>query len=97
MEKQHIPYKNLRVEAAAIKDIDGKVWTLPPPNRHHDVIRLMRESGYEGPVSRPDQQGFILNNKIFCRRKPAQSIAENAGQVKNGKIIGYTLTSEDLW
>jgi hypothetical protein len=72
MEKKHISYKNLRVEAAAIKDIDGKIWTLPPPNRHHDVIRLMRESGYEGPVSHPDQQGFILNNGIFCRLRAAR-------------------------
>lgn len=92
-----IKYDDLKVETAAIVDADGKVWTLPRPNRHHDIIRVMRESGYDGPVSHPDQQGFMLNNGMFCRRKPAQSIAENAGQVKNGKIIGYTLTTEDLW
>lgn len=87
----------LSIESAAIRDIDGKVWTLPQPARHHDVIRLMRESGYTGPVSGQDQQGFLLSNGIYCRRKAAYSVAKKSGQLKNGKMIGSQITTEDLW
>lgn len=62
---------DLRIVAAAIRDIDGKVWSVPPPGRHHDVIQLMRAEGYTGPVSGEDQQGFLLNDGRFCRRKAA--------------------------
>lgn len=87
----------LRIEAAAIRDIDGKVWSVPPPGRHPDVIRLMRESGYAGPVSGNDLQGFLLSNGKFCRRIPAMRVARKAGQLKGGKSIASVLTSEDLW
>lgn len=89
--------KDLKIVSAAIKDIDGKVWTLPQPKRHHDVIKLMRDAGYEGPVAGPDQQGFLLSNGMFCRRKAAMRVAEEAGQIIGGKTIGSVLTSEDLW
>ena len=88
---------SLRIDAAAIRDIDGNVWSLPQPARHHDVIRLMRESGYAGPVSGQDQQGFVLSDGRFCRRKAALSVAKRAGQLKGGKVIGSQVTTEDLW
>lgn len=89
---------NLLVVAAAILDIDGKLWTLPSPNRHHDIISFMRQSGYTGPVNKPDQQGFLLSNGIFCRRKPALKVAKEANQLKNGKSISSSmLFSEDVW
>ena len=87
----------LRIEAAAIRDIDGKVWSLPRPARHHDVIRSMREAGYVGPVNGVDQQGFVLSDGRYCRRKAAWHVAEDAGQLKNGKMVGPQLTTEDLW
>lgn len=87
----------LRIESAAIRDIDGNVWSLPQPARHHDVIRFMRESGYTGPVSGIDQQGFILSDGRFCRRKAAYSIAKKADQLKHGTMIGSQVTTEDLW
>lgn len=88
---------SLRIEAAAIRDIDGKVWSLPQPSRHHDVIRHMRENGYAGPVSGQDQQGFVLSDGRYCRRKAALSVAKKAGQLKGGKLIGSQVTTEDLW
>jgi len=87
----------LRIEMAAIRDINGKVWSVPRPGRHHHVIRLMRESGYTGPVNGPDMQGFVLSNGQFCRRIPAMRIAKKAGQLLGGKSIASVLTSEDLW
>lgn len=88
---------DLRIVAAAIRDIDGKVWSVPPPGRHHDVIQLMRAEGYTGPVSGEDQQGFLLNDGRFCRRKAAYFVAVRAGQLKNGKTISSQVTTEDLW
>lgn len=85
------------IVASAIRDIDGKVWSVPSPGRHHDVIALMRNEGYNGPVNQIDQQGFLLSNGMFCRRKAAMRVAEKANQIKNGKPISSVLTSEDLW
>lgn len=87
----------LRVVAAAIRDDEGKVWSLPAPARHYQVIRFMRESGYVGGVNGPDQQGFLLSDGRFARRKAAGPVARKAGQLKDGKLIGSVLTSEDLW
>ena len=87
----------LSIVSAAIKDIDGKVWSVPQPGRHHNIIALMRESGYVGPVAGKDQQGFILSNGNFCRRYAALGVAYKSGQLKNGTTIGSVITSEDLW
>ena len=87
----------LKIVATAIRGVDGKVWSVPQPGRHHQVIALMRESGYEGPVSGEDQQGWLLSNGNFCRRRAGLSVARRAGQLKNGVIAGSILTSEDLW
>lgn len=91
--------EELRIVAAAILDDAGKTWTLPPPARHHDIINWMRATGYAGGIfgTNGDQQGFLLSNGMYCRRRPALRVAKKAGQIKNCKIIGGVLTSEDLW
>lgn len=86
----------ITIVAAAIRTDDGEIWSLPRPARHHDVIRLIRESDCDAPVG-GDRQGFLLSNGKFARRKPSLSIAVRAGQVLNGRIVGGVLTSEDLW
>lgn len=87
----------LRIECAAIRDVDGKVWSLPRPARHHDIIKSMREAGYTGPVNDIDQQGFVLSDGRYCPRKPAACVAKAAGQLKNGEMSCSQLLSEDLW
>lgn len=87
----------LRIVRAAIRDNLGGVWSVPIPGRHHDVIREMREAGYKGPVSGRDQQGFLLNDGRFIRRKAAYRIAKRAGQLLQEEPIGADVTSEDLW
>lgn len=84
------------VVAAAIRTDDGEIWSLSRPARHHDVIRLIRESGCKLPVG-GDRQGFLLSNGMFARRKPALTIAIRANQFLNSRVIGGVLTSEDLW
>ena len=88
----------LRVEKAAIRTNEGQVFSVDPPMRHHDVIRVIRESGYDGPVG-GDRQGFVLSNGRFVMRKAALRVAIKAGQVQRGKCHAPAvgLFSEDVW
>jgi hypothetical protein len=88
--------KALFVVAAAIKRIDtGTVYTLDPPARHADVIRKMVSEGVA--AIRPEaEQGFLLSDGRFARRRAAEHVAREAGQL-TGKMHGPILTSEDLW
>lgn len=73
----------------------NKVFSLPAPNRHHDVIRMI------GGVSGPDVQGFLDANGVFLNRKQAFEVATQTGQIKRpntpGTYQGPQLFSEDLW
>lgn len=70
----------------------GKVYSLPKPNRHHHVIRII------GGISGPDIQGFLDNEGNFLDRVEALEVALAAGQVlAPGDIRGDHLFSEDLW
>lgn len=77
-----------------------KVWSLPAPNRHNDVIRLIvAETGVSYVDARDDDQGFLVDGVDFCRRKPALRIAQQCGQLKPdtlGPRLGK-LYSEDVW
>lgn len=84
----------MKVKQAAIRDDDGKVWTLPRPARHHTILRHMNAHGKPGSFI--DGQGFILDDGTFARRKPAAIIAIRAGQIEKCNW-GSNLYSEDLW
>lgn len=85
----------ITVDCAALLDDTGKVWSLPRPARHYQIIAKMRESGYTGPTHR---QGFILSNGRYVTRAIAMQYAKEANQIKGGKLINPgVLTSEDLW
>lgn len=83
-----------RVVAAAIRDHDGTVYSVPSPGRHADVIRLMVEKGRPTPIT--GNQGFLLSDGRFALRKPAAHIAIKAGQITALKWPP-NLFSEDLW
>lgn len=85
----------LIVRAAIRGDFNG-IHSVPQPGRHCDVIRDMRESGYDGSVH-GDRQGFLLSDGSFVTRRDAMQIAINAGQLVGGRSISSTLTTEDLW
>jgi hypothetical protein len=89
---------NLRVEKAAIRINEGEIYSVDRPGRHHDVIRLIRSSGYAGPVG-GDRQGFLLSDGRFVMRKGALRVAIKAGQVKREDCHapGIGLFSEDVW
>ncbi len=78
----------------------GKVYSLPAPNRHHDVIRLIvDQTGVKTVDACDDDQGFLIDGKRYCRRKPALRHAQECGQLKPGTLgpkLGK-LCSEDVW
>ena len=78
----------------------GKVYSLPPPNRHHDMIRLIvAETGIKYVDARDDDQGFLIDGETYCRRRAALRIACAVGQLKPGCMgakLGR-LYSEDVW
>lgn len=93
---REVSEEQLRVVAVAVRDEKGEVHTLPAPARHHDVVHAMSESGLR--VMGPDiEQGFLLSDGRFCRRKPAKRIAEKAGQLLPRAMDLAELLSDDVW
>ena len=79
---------------------DGICWKLPKPNRHHDVIRLIKTINGIG-INGPDIQGFYDSEFNFLNRRDAYRRALQTGQLKRDpdpkKYQGQDLYSEDLW
>lgn len=71
------------------------LYTLPAPNRHHNVIRLI------GGIYGPSKEGFIDNEGNFLNRTEAMLLAEKNMQlnrrVGSEYYQGPELYSEDLW
>lgn len=81
-----------------------KIWSLPRPYRHHHIIRMImyldKEYGkgeLDAVDAYRDDQGFLDESGKYLTRNQAQVNAELNGQIRNGKLIGSVLTSEDLW
>lgn len=80
--------------AAAIKQ-DGKLFALPAPARHHDVIHYM-VNHLRLPPPITGEQGFIDHERGFLSRAEAAERALLIGQVQ--QIASEPrLFSEDLW
>lgn len=72
----------------------GTVVSLPKPNRHHDVIRLIGERIEAGD----DCQGFLDEHGKFYRRAPALIEAQRCNQLlPRATHPGGRLYSEDVW
>ncbi len=87
--------EDLRVECAAIMGYDGIAYSLPRPARHNDVIQHMVALGHPTPIS--GEQGFLLNDGRFVRRKAAAYVAIRNGQCDKVELPGIGLLSQDLW
>lgn len=85
--------ETLTVECAAILDDDKRIWSVPRPGRHHNVIALM------GSAFRQHfEQGFVLSDGRFVMRKAALRVATEAGQIIKGPTAPqHGLFSEDVW
>lgn len=95
------PYPNI-VGVAIWYKPTNLVYCLPEPNRHHNVLDLMK-------ASIPDRsrqwdkevQGFVSSFGMFLTREEAYQLALLNGQLKRvtgPKLYnGIELFSEDLW
>jgi len=83
-----------QITHVAIK-YNGTTYSLPSPNRHHNVIRMI------GGVYGNDTQGFLDDSGEFLTRKEAYVLAVQNGQINRLKgdqyYQGEELYSEDLW
>ena len=80
----------------AIKSkVNGKVFSLPCPKRHHDVISLMVKAREPTPISTLGQ-GFLDDQGNFMDRLQAGTYAVACRQIARLKWPPY-LYSEDLW
>jgi hypothetical protein len=82
------------ITGSAIVGEDGKVYSLPKPARHHNVIRMMVEQGHRTPVC--GEQGFVLDDGRYVNRKQAAALALESKQIIELRWPP-DLYSEDLW
>lgn len=74
-----------------------QVYSLPAPNRHHDVIRLIAEqTGVSYVNTHGEDQGFLDSSGRYLNRRQALLNARLHNQIK-GAIIHNELYSENLW
>jgi hypothetical protein len=79
---------------------NGVIYSLPAPNRHHDVIRYIAETtGVETVDARDDDQGFLDESGRYLTRRQALRVAQQEKQLLEramGPKLGR-LYSEDVW
>ena len=95
------------ITAAAVK-YRGKVYSLPPPARHHNVLWDIHKQTDEDILdSRRMVQGFIDDKEGFVNRERAWRIVidqrqplaphQVTGKPRREPDIPFTLFSEDVW
>ena len=85
-----------QITAAAIR-YRGVVYTLPPPNRHFQIITFLLKQLGEDRMGE-NQQGFIDEEGTFLTRKGALAVALDSKQIlPTANVRGDQLYSEDLW
>jgi hypothetical protein len=81
-----------RIVAAAYRLPSGLCVSLPPPNRHHDILHRW---GGQMPNR---NSGFLTSRGRFVGRAAAYRVAAAAGQlVPRGGYAGGLLFSENVW
>ena len=85
------------IRAAAIL-VNGRVYEVPQPQRHHDCIALYLErNAGESCIPAKHIQGFVTTTGQFVDRRQAVAIAKRANQIKIKTGPPDQLFSEDLW
>jgi len=59
----------------------GHIWSLPKPNRHGDIIKLIRQEPNAQKLLSGSQEGFLDNAGQFLDRLSAWHVAHKAGQI----------------
>lgn len=74
--------------------LNGRVWSMSKPKRHHHIIYWLATRGFDTPVC--GDQGFVTSKGRFVNRSEGARLALNTGQIDKLKW-GPDLFSEDLW
>ena len=69
------------ITGVAIKDKNGKVWSLPKPNRHGHVIHVIYQSENGKELLSEHIQGFIDDSGTFYTRIEAWREAKHCNQI----------------
>ncbi len=85
-----------KIEKAAIL-FQGRVYSVFPPGRHHDVVKAIIEQNPSVTRVMPNVQGFVTSNGRFVQRDEACVIATKADQIKVKTNPAHLLFSEDVW
>jgi hypothetical protein len=86
-----------RIDRAAVRCGD-KVYSVPRPGRHHDILRVIFEANDPLlPLITLRDQGFVTDQGRFVSREEACVIARAAGQILVKTNPEYQLFSEDVW
>jgi hypothetical protein len=77
----------------------GTIYSLPKPNRHHDVIRkIVDDTGADTVDARDQDQGFLDASGRYLTRRQALRVAILNDQLREGvKVHHRELCSENLW
>lgn len=90
--------ERLPITHVAIRFMD-RIFSLPKPNRHHDVIRMIAEqTGVKTVDAGEEDQGFLDSSGRYLNRKQALLNALIHKQVLDeNNVRCKMLFSEDLW
>lgn len=91
------PMAEERIVAAAIKIRDVGL-CLPPPERHHNVLRHALNLGFSDDEVFAAPEGFVTDRGRFVDRHEGWRIATAAGQIiETFGCPPNTLFSEHMW
>lgn len=85
-----------KITHVALRVVSGRVFRLPAPARHGDVISYMATMVSRGDIAHATQ-GFVTAGGEFLNRRQAMVVASINGQLKKGQEGKPELYSEDLW
>lgn len=99
LSKMNFKWAPSKITHVAIK-YKGITYSLPEPNRHHNVLwMIIEKTGAKRVDSKESEQGFLDTKGNFLTRKQALPIAQLNNQM-NGpqkQVYANRLFSENLW
>lgn len=89
---------SIEITHVAVKLANGTIYSMPRPNRHHNVIRHMSQDKVD---YKNNKEGFLDDQGNFLDRYEAYNLAVSTGQINRRKgeqfYQGPELYSEDIW
>ena len=77
--------------------VDGKLYSLPKPNRHHHLFNIAFQDKGSDTTIVPESQGFITSLGRYVSREEALTLAKRANQLFDRHLHATQLFSESVW